>query len=202
MIQIFLLMAGTGGMLAGILVILALAALFVVSGCTCAIIMELYPELYGEHLNLNTGYFLLFILITAIVILILSELGPICRVVGKTFIFSQFALLIYTYITWIFKSLENYYFIASIVILIIGFALSLRSTEGFVDFILDHPILSIISSIPASVFVFIDSFLIIHDFTSNQDILDIGKKSLLITLITFAVFTTIEIIIMIKNKNL
>lgn len=195
MLQIFMALFSMG-ILGGVIIILGLACLFMVGASTCLLFMELFDEL-GRPLNFEGKEVLIFVLVVAIVLLILSSLGPICSAIGKSFILSNFILII----MGIFKEMSVRFSITEIIIVtIVSVIVSFKSTDDILDFILECPILSILSAIPASFFIFEYIWLMKEElFGISGGVAILAKESLIITLIIFGIFTAIEIVNLIKN---
>ena len=187
------------GVFGAILIVLGLAALFSISASTLSLFTELFDEL-GKPLEMGTKNFYILIVVLAIVLIILSELGPVSRVIGKAFITFQFGLVILSFIVLFNKSSDSFIMPIYIVLTIIALVVGFRMTEDLFEFILEHPILSILSAIPASFFVFEYIWLTKEEFSKVNNMVILAKESLIITLIIFGIFTAIEILILIKDK--
>ena len=200
MIQVFVLLYSMG-IFGAILIVLGIAALFIVSATTCALFMDLFSDL-GHPLNFEGYEGLIFILAVAIALIVLSSLGPVCNVIGKAFIVAQFVFIITSMINLFLEIFDRFPTVPfAIVTTIISLIIGWRSTDDFLDFLSDSPILSILSGIPASFFIFVYIWLMKEEFSKVKDMVVLAKESLVITLICFAVFTAIEVFILVKNKK-
>ena len=200
MFQLIIYIIGIRGVIACILAAIAVTAIIAISGFTYGVGCDLYKELMNvQELDIEGLNFYIIVFIIMLIIIVLSELGPVSRIVGKTFIISQVGIVV-TGLAVAFLG-EKFFVPLLIGIPIIGLIFGIRTTEDTLEFLLEHPILSILSAIPASFFIF-DYILIMKDlFVQNASIITQAKESLLITSIIFAVFTVFEIIVLVKNKS-
>jgi len=199
MIRFLIYLAGIGGVLAGMLVAITVGGIIAISGFTYGVGCDLYEELMNiQDLDVKIENFYLILLVILVVIIVLSELGPVSRVVGKTFAISQVGLIV-TGLAVAFLG-EKFFIPFLIAVPIVGLIIGIRTTEDFFDFLLEHPILSILSAIPASFFIF-DYILIMKDlFVQNESIITQAKESLLITSIIFVIFIAFEIVNIVRNR--
>ncbi len=185
------------GFIGGALIILGIVALFSVSATTCALFIDLFKELEFP-LEFQGMKYLIVFLIVAIVLIILSELGPVSRFVGKAFIISQIGFAITGIVMLFSDKVHAPFLIGSSIIAII---IAICKSEGLWDFLLEHPILSILSAIPASFFIFDYIWLMKEELNPRGSMIVFAKESLIISLIIFGIFTAFEIFVLIKNKS-
>lgn len=192
------------GIFGAILLVLALGVLFMISATTCTLLMGLLEE-FGHPLDLGGMKLYIFIIVVAVILIALSELGPICRVVGKAFIIAQFIMIIGGMVAMYLGDRKTVNEMMPYIVIggsIVALIISLVKTEDVLDFILERPILSILSGIPASFFIFDYIFLMKEEFSDIDSAIVMAQQSLVITLIIFAVFTIFEVLVLVKDKFL
>ncbi len=211
MIGLLMCIVGLQGLIMYFLIFVVAASFLSIGFTTCIVGSDLYAQLFpSSPLDLSGPRVFIFLIIVCVVIIILSELGPIARLVGKAFIISQIGMLVTSFAMMLIN--ENLrtplVIISTIIAIVAGFLL----TEDLLDFLTDHPILSILSAIPASVLIFDYIFIIKAEFFDSpviegvndqymvQNAIGLAKESLIITIIAFAVFTAVEIFFLIRKK--
>lgn len=188
------------GIFGAIIIILILAGFFIVGASTCALFMELFREL-GHPLEFEGMNFLIFVFAVSIALLILSSIGPMCSAIGKSFIVANFIFIIGGIIISFIEGFGKFPNVPSIIIItIISLIVGLKSTENIWDFIVDSPILSILSAIPSCFFIFTYIWLMKEELSPSGSMLTYAKESLVITLIIFGIFTALEIVNLVRNK--
>lgn len=189
------------GLVGGVIIVLLLAGLFIVGASTFALFTELFREL-GHPLEFEGMSFLIAIFVVAIVLFVLSSLGPLCSAIGKSFIIANFIIIIGNMVNGFIKVIDDISSIPSLTIIaIISLIIGFKSTDDVWDLVVDSPILSILSAIPSSFFIFIYIWLMKEELNPRGSMIAFAKESLVISLIVFAVFTSFEIVNIVKNKS-
>lgn len=188
------------GLVGGIIIILLLAGLFMVGASTSVLFMELFGEL-GYQFDFEGFEVLIPIFIVSIVLLVASSIGPLCSAIGKSFIISNFILIIGSIVVGFIEGFGKFpnaliLIIVTIISLIVGFA----STEGVWELIVDSPVLSILSAIPSSFFVFVYIWLMKEELNPAGSMVAFAKESFVITLIAFVIFIVLEVVNIVRNK--
>lgn len=188
------------GLVGGVIIVLLLAGLFIVGASTFAMFAELFREL-GHPLEFEGMSYLIAIFVVAIILIILSSLGPLCSAIGKSFIIANFILIIGNMVNSFIKVTDDITSIPSMIIIaIISLIIGIKSTDDVWDFVVDSPILSILSAIPSSFFIFVYIWLMKEELNPRGSMIAFAKESLVISLIIFAVFTAFEIVNIVRNR--
>ena len=191
---------GTMGLIGGITIVLLLGVLFIVGASTLALFMGIFEQI-GYPLEFKGFNFFIAIFVVAIVLFILSSLGPLCSAIGKSFIIANFIFVIGNMINVFIEVFDKINSVPSIIIIsIISLIIGFKSTDDVWDFVVDCPILSILSTIPSSFFIFVYICLMKEELNPRGNIIVFAKESLIISLIIFGIITAFEIVNLVKNK--
>lgn len=189
------------GLVGGVIIVLLLAGLFIVGASTFALFTGLFKEL-GHPLEFEGNSFFIAIFVVAIVLFVLSSIGPLCSAIGKSFIIGNFILIIGNMVNESIQVIDDFTSIPVLsIIAIISLIIGIASTDDVWDFVVDSPVLSILSAIPSSFFIFVYIWFMKEELNPRGSIIAFAKESLVMSLIVFAVFTALEIFVLIKNRS-